>query len=159
MLHAAAAPGKGCHPRTRRAEASWIMSGLRDGELAGNRTQDPRLKRALLYQLSYELAQQCYFQTNTAADSAHGREGMWLGRDIACSPENQSHNRGHWKSLELSAPQRLLHRHHLHGDVADLVEEAIEHRAAQQDVPARAGRLAEDDVRDILLLSEADQGV
>ncbi len=26
------------------------------GELAGNRTQDPRLKRALLYQLSYELA-------------------------------------------------------------------------------------------------------
>ena len=25
------------------------------GELAGNRTQDPRLKRALLYQLSYEL--------------------------------------------------------------------------------------------------------
>jgi hypothetical protein len=28
----------------------------RGGELAGNRTQDPRLKRALLYQLSYELA-------------------------------------------------------------------------------------------------------
>ena len=27
-----------------------------DGELAGNRTQDPRLKRALLYQLSYELS-------------------------------------------------------------------------------------------------------
>jgi hypothetical protein len=26
------------------------------GELAGDRTQDPRLKRALLYQLSYELA-------------------------------------------------------------------------------------------------------
>jgi hypothetical protein len=25
------------------------------GELAGDRTQDPRLKRALLYQLSYEL--------------------------------------------------------------------------------------------------------
>jgi len=25
------------------------------GELAGARTQDPRLKRALLYQLSYEL--------------------------------------------------------------------------------------------------------
>jgi hypothetical protein len=25
------------------------------GELAGIRTQDPRLKRALLYQLSYEL--------------------------------------------------------------------------------------------------------
>jgi hypothetical protein len=26
-----------------------------NGELAGIRTQDPRLKRALLYQLSYEL--------------------------------------------------------------------------------------------------------
>ena len=30
-------------------------SGQWNGELAGNRTQDPRLKRALLYQLSYEL--------------------------------------------------------------------------------------------------------
>ena len=29
--------------------------GRRPGEIAGNRTQDPRLKRALLYQLSYEL--------------------------------------------------------------------------------------------------------
>ena len=29
----------------------------RSGELAGIRTQDPRLKRALLYQLSYELVQ------------------------------------------------------------------------------------------------------
>jgi hypothetical protein len=26
------------------------------GELGGNRTHDPRLKRALLYQLSYELS-------------------------------------------------------------------------------------------------------
>jgi hypothetical protein len=30
------------------------MKGV-SGELAGIRTQDPRLKRALLYQLSYEL--------------------------------------------------------------------------------------------------------
>ncbi len=30
---------------------SFVLSG----ELAGARTQDPRLKRALLYQLSYEL--------------------------------------------------------------------------------------------------------
>ena len=30
-------------------------SGRVGGELAGTRTQDPRLKRALLYQLSYEL--------------------------------------------------------------------------------------------------------
>jgi hypothetical protein len=29
---------------------------VKRGELAGIRTQDPRLKRALLYQLSYELA-------------------------------------------------------------------------------------------------------
>jgi hypothetical protein len=34
-------------------DKSFIMSG----ELAGIRTQDPRLKRALLYQLSYELVQ------------------------------------------------------------------------------------------------------
>jgi hypothetical protein len=31
------------------------VGGLRSGELAGNRTQDPRIKSALLYQLSYEL--------------------------------------------------------------------------------------------------------
>ncbi len=36
------------------------------GELAGNRTQDPRLKRALLYQLSYELFENRFFQTTTA---------------------------------------------------------------------------------------------
>ena len=35
------------------------------GELAGIRTQDPRLKRALLYQLSYELVQR---KTNCALD-------------------------------------------------------------------------------------------
>jgi hypothetical protein len=37
-----------------------------NGELAGIRTQDPRLKRALLYQLSYELVQDRCFKTNTA---------------------------------------------------------------------------------------------
>ena len=31
------------------------------GELAGIRTQDPRLKRALLYQLSYELSHPAWF--------------------------------------------------------------------------------------------------
>ena len=35
------------------------------GELAGIRTQDPRLKRALLYQLSYELVQGRFFKANT----------------------------------------------------------------------------------------------
>src|SRR5580658_6304677 len=34
----------------------WACDGA-CGELAGTRTQDPRLKRALLYQLSYELPQ------------------------------------------------------------------------------------------------------
>jgi hypothetical protein len=32
-----------------------------NGELAGIRTQDPRLKRALLYQLSYELTTYSYY--------------------------------------------------------------------------------------------------
>ena len=43
-------------------ESPWekLLKGRRGregGELAGIRTQDPRLKRALLYQLSYELVQ------------------------------------------------------------------------------------------------------
>jgi hypothetical protein len=40
------------------------------GELAGTRTQDPRLKRALLYQLSYELVQGRSFQIITGPTSA-----------------------------------------------------------------------------------------
>ena len=47
---------------------SFIMSG----ELAGIRTQDPRLKRALLYLLSYELVQCRFLKTNTAENSAPG---------------------------------------------------------------------------------------
>ena len=37
------------------------------GELGGNRTHDPRLKRALLYQLSYELLYDRLFQIITGA--------------------------------------------------------------------------------------------
>jgi hypothetical protein len=38
---------------------------FRSGELAGIRTQDPRLKRALLYLLSYELTGKSrFFKTN-----------------------------------------------------------------------------------------------
>jgi hypothetical protein len=39
-----------------------LKAGLELGELAGIRTQDPRIKSALLYQLSYELvhAHQCF---------------------------------------------------------------------------------------------------
>jgi hypothetical protein len=32
---------------------------LKNGEPAGTRTQDPRLKRAMLYQLSYRLTEEC----------------------------------------------------------------------------------------------------
>ena len=43
------------------------------GELAGNRTQDPRLKRALLYQLSYELANCRYLKVNTGTSAKNRR--------------------------------------------------------------------------------------
>src|SRR6478672_11418415 len=59
----------------------------------------------------------------------------------------------------LSAAERLLHRDDLHGDVAHFGEEAIEYRAAEKDVEARAHGLSEDDVRDALLLRKADQRV
>ena len=43
----------------------WTKSLILCGELAGIRTQDPRLKRALLYLLSYELTGKSrYFKTN-----------------------------------------------------------------------------------------------
>ena len=35
------------------------FEGVRDGESAGARTQDQRLKRAMLYQLSYALGPHC----------------------------------------------------------------------------------------------------
>jgi hypothetical protein len=43
--------------RMRRVQPVLSVMGksMVRGELAGIRTQDPRLKRALLYQLSYEL--------------------------------------------------------------------------------------------------------
>jgi hypothetical protein len=45
-----------------------LRQGIRSlcGELGGIRTHDPRLKRALLYQLSYELVQGRFLQTTTA---------------------------------------------------------------------------------------------
>ena len=57
----------------------------RNGEPAGTRTQDPRLKRALLYQLSYGLAggaieremDPCFRQ---AADSKLTQRRFWLQR-------------------------------------------------------------------------------
>jgi hypothetical protein len=48
------------------------------GELAGNRTQDPRLKRALLYQLSYELVQGRLFQTTICEKSQRRRSRSLL---------------------------------------------------------------------------------
>ena len=52
------------------------------GELAGNRTQDPRLKRALLYQLSYELAD-CRFLKVTTGSS--GPPGTLQGALLRCT--------------------------------------------------------------------------
>ena len=49
------------------------------GELAGARTQDPRLKRALLYQLSYELVQGRFFKNNTGRRFWPARAGAWRG--------------------------------------------------------------------------------
>jgi hypothetical protein len=44
-------------------ELEWETdSGPRSGELAGNRTQDPRIKSALLYQLSYELLKAAWYK-------------------------------------------------------------------------------------------------
>jgi hypothetical protein len=70
-----------------------------NGELAGARTQDPRLKRALLYQLSYELVQGRFFKTNTgrrfwsartAAWRGCGRAGQWAA---ACNSGNRRASR------------------------------------------------------------------
>jgi len=55
---------------------SFIMSG----ELAGARTQDPRLKRALLYQLSYELDQDRCFKTTTGRKKMRGLGVSGTGR-------------------------------------------------------------------------------
>ena len=45
-----------------------------DGESAGIRTQDPRLKRAMLYQLSYRLSQT---QRRHIVTRGAGREGSY----------------------------------------------------------------------------------
>src|ERR1700739_4448901 len=57
------------------------------GELAGNRTQDPRIKSALLYQLSYELTVPlCCYLTVTHAPA-------WM----TCPSKQQGHP--HWVPL------------------------------------------------------------
>ncbi len=57
-------PPPGSNRKAARPRSGHLLDGLkregkRSGELAGNRTQDPRIKSALLYRLSYEL--QCDF--------------------------------------------------------------------------------------------------
>lgn len=44
---------------SRQSLIVWEGGRRRSGELAGNRTQDPRIKSALLYRLSYELLNTC----------------------------------------------------------------------------------------------------
>ena len=54
--------------------------GRNNGELAGIRTQDPRLKRALLYQLSYELVPGLTFsKTNIVGYASRAEEGAGSG--------------------------------------------------------------------------------
>ena len=63
----------GSRGRMDRRAAQIIPGRMRlclrfwDGELAGIRTQDPRLKRALLYLLSYELVLDRFIQIITRA--------------------------------------------------------------------------------------------
>ena len=61
------------------------------GELAGIRTQDPRLKRALLYQLSYELVQGRYFQGNMVRASGACRNGGGHGLTSGCATAAGEH--------------------------------------------------------------------
>ena len=49
------------------------------GESAGIRTQDPRLKRAMLYQLSYRLS-----QDGDDTSSREDRDGRDLTTDASC---------------------------------------------------------------------------
>src|SRR5262245_43805242 len=53
----------------------------------------------------------------------------------------------------------VLQRHDLHRRVTRLIQEAVDNRAAQQNVPTRTRRLAENDVSDALAPGEIDQRV
>jgi hypothetical protein len=75
------------------AAALSCMSFIFYGELAGIRTQDPRLKRALLYLLSYELVQGRFFKTTIAGAEAPGagrRECAAIAERIEKGDDGQS---------------------------------------------------------------------
>src|SRR4051794_17865255 len=55
--------------------------------------------------------------------------------------------------------RRLAERHHLHRRVAHFLEEPVQRRPLEEDLPARAGALAEDHVGDPLALGERDQAI
>ena len=84
-------------------------AGKSAGELAGIRTQDPRIKSALLYRLSYELV------LRTRVDF----KVPYRGRGLAFS------------GVAVPLP---LHGDHLHGGVAHFIQEIVDHGAAQQQV-------------------------
>src|SRR5262249_57925507 len=66
-------------------------------------------------------------------------------------------------SVSARVTGQMLHgvgeRHYLHGGIAHGAQEAIDRRAAPEDLPARARALAEDHVRDPFALRERDQAL
>ena len=54
---------------------------------------------------------------------------------------------------------RVAERHDLNGRIAHFLEEAVQRRSFQQDLPARSGGLPEDDVGDALAFGKRDQAV
>ena len=69
-------PGTAAPGRIKKSESS-IFTRLKCGERAGARTQDQRLKRAMLYQLSYPLAQE---NDSTAGRGENVRSACVQGR-------------------------------------------------------------------------------
>ena len=75
-----------------------------DGEAAGTRTRDPRLKRPLLYQLSYRPASPRYLTSRKTRDSCPstraspgsarpGQNGRNSAKDAECPPQSSSPGR------------------------------------------------------------------
>jgi hypothetical protein len=74
------ASGSAVDPEGFRIPLSSLL-GIETGELAGARTQDPRLKRAMLYQLSYELLPS---KNNTHGSKCPSGPGRLLPRRSSC---------------------------------------------------------------------------
>ena len=75
-----------------------MVAKLFDGESAGARTQDQRLKRAMLYQLSYALVP--LEKGNTSRQSAHLYGVVCVGTDEAGSGAALEENPGDAERLQ-----------------------------------------------------------